>query len=411
MSQSFDINGKYNTAKVFAKFMDDVSYSQVLQLCNHEAFKDSTIRIMPDVHAGKGCVIGFTSTVQDKVIPNIVGVDIGCGMLTVNLGKVSIDLERFDRIVRSVVPSGMEVHSSPTGKSFSLNGLLCYEHLTNVQRIHSSIGTLGGGNHFIELEKDSQDNIYLVIHTGSRNLGKQIAEYYQQLAIDGQSGKVDYKFLRDKLINDYKSSGKQKDLGMALKEFDNKYRSIKEPVHKELCYLQDIEMKMYLNDMEIAQLYAYVNRHSIANNIMDAYGIGPDICSFTTTHNYIDMKSDPRTIRKGSISAKLGERVLIPLNMRDGSILAIGKGNADWNYSAPHGAGRLYSRGQAKELISLYDFQESMKGIYSTCVSQSTIDESPMAYKPMEDIIEYIGDTVEVIDILKPIYNFKAGDK
>lgn len=407
----FDINGKYNTAKVFAKFIDDTSYAQILQLCNQEAFKDSTIRIMPDVHAGKGCVVGFTSTVQDKVIPNIVGVDIGCGMLTVNLGKVSIDLERFDHIVRSVVPSGMEVHSSPTGKSFSLNGLLCYEHLTNVQRIHSSIGTLGGGNHFIELEKDSQDNIYLVIHTGSRNLGKQVAEHYQQLAIDMYAGKVDYKSLRDKLINDYKSSGKQKDLGMALKEFDNKYKSIKEPVHKELCYLQDIEMKMYLNDMEIAQLYAYVNRHSIASNIMDAYGIGPDIFCFTTTHNYIDMKSDPHIIRKGSISAKLGERVLIPLNMRDGSILAIGKGNADWNYSAPHGAGRLYSRGQAKELISLYDFQESMKGIYSTCVSQSTIDESPMAYKPMEDIIEYIGDTVEVIDILKPIYNFKAGDK
>jgi len=404
------LKGKYSTARVYTDNLEPEAAAQVIELCNQDFCKDSQIAIMPDTHAGKGCVIGFTANLGDKVIPNIVGVDIGCGMTTVELGKLHIDLEKMDEVIRKWVPSGMSVHEGRIARFPKLLELFCYRDLTNTKRIERSIGTLGGGNHFIELDKDDEGNIYLVIHSGSRNLGNQVAHIYQNLAIDICAGKEDYFLKREKLIADYKEEGKRNLIQSALKELKAKYEDMFPSYPKELCFLTGSYREKYLHDMNICQEYASLNRETMANTILDKL-LGKKLIDFSyfhTIHNYINFKDN--IIRKGSISAYEGEKVLIPINMRDGSILAFGKGNADWNYSAPHGAGRLMSRTKAKENLTLEDYKKSMEGIYTTSVNYDTLDEAPMAYKPIEEILDNIQDTVEVYKVIKPIYNFKAGE-
>lgn len=413
--------------KIFTSNIEDNAKEQIDLLLEQEAFKDCKIRIMPDVHAGAGCVIGFTGNLGNKVIPNIVGVDIGCGMLCVNLGKEDIDLEKFDKVVQSVVPSGYEVHKERLVKFDKLKELKCYRELRDTKRIERSIGTLGGGNHFIEVDIDEDNNKYLVIHTGSRNLGKQVAEYYQDLANQLCNYNIaEYQNKKLELIKNYKEQGRKKEIQSALETLKKEYQINQNKIPKDLAYLEGQYREDYLHDMKICQKFAKLNRMEIAYQIVTWYyqmsviqqvGIGhtlPPILNecmneiFDTIHNYISF--DDNIVRKGAISAKKGEKVLIPMNMRDGCIIAIGKGNDDWNQSAPHGAGRIMSRMQAKEKFNLDEFEKSMNGIYTTSVCDSTIDEAPFVYKSMQEIIDCIGDTVEIIKIIKPIYNFKAKD-
>ena len=403
-----ELIGQYNIAKVFTHNIEDGAKEQIIELLNQDFIKDSKVRIMPDVHQGMGCVIGFTADMRDKVIPNIVGVDIGCGMLTVELGDIDIDLPTLDSIINEKIPSGKSVHNERKFKFDEFMDLYCFRELKDTRRIERSIGTLGGGNHFIELNIDIKGNKYLVIHSGSRNLGKQVAEIYQKLAIDLCSGKEDYFIKRDEIIASYKAEGRRKEIKKVLEELKKEYADLQPKYPKALCYLTGEYREKYLYDMKICQEYASLNREVMADIIL--YNLLErnlnEFNSFQTIHNYINFKDN--IIRKGAISAYKGEKVLIPINMRDGSIVAIGKGNPDWNYSAPHGAGRLMSRNTAKEVCTLDEFKKSMEGIYSTSINEYTLDESPFAYKPMEDIINNIGETVEILDIIKPIYNFKA---
>ncbi len=395
------IIGKQNEAIVYGDNIEDSAIEQIQILCNQAFASGSKIRIMPDVHTGAGCTIGMTMTITGKVVPNIVGVDIGCGMYTVCLGKIDIDFEKLDTIVHGI-PSGKNVWEGRQ-KKFDLTVLNCYRNLKDTKRIAKSIGTLGGGNHFIEIEKTQQDVKYMIIHTGSRNLGKQVANYYQDMAIDLQKGKQEYFQKRDEMIAQYKAEGRRKELQQALKTIVWTQKKLEIP--EELCFLYGEYMEQYLHDIAICQQFAKENRELIAQKIMEAMSWEPQEV-FHTIHNYIDVEEN--IVRKGAISAKKGEKVLIPINMKDGSILAIGKGNAEWNYSAPHGAGRLYSRSQAKEQFTLQQYQKEMEGVYSTCVTEKTLDESPMAYKKLEDIVNAVQQTVDVVEVMQPIYNFKA---
>lgn len=405
-----EMQGKYNSAKVFTDNVDSETISQIVNLCDQEFITGSKIRIMPDTHAGKGCVIGTTMTIQDKVVPNLVGVDIGCGMFTVKLGKVDIDFEELDNYIRKNIPHGFNINENPqVDYKEQIEKLICFRNIPKSSReFNRALGSLGGGNHFIEVNIDKSGTKYLVIHSGSRNLGHQVATYYQQKAFDYHSGENEqYEEERLELIKTYKEQGRRKEIQQALKGLKEKYR--KEcKVSKELAYLQGKLMKDYLNDMKIVQEYSNINREVMARKIVaKCLNMDLDILEkFQTIHNFIDTEN--MILRKGAISAEKGKLVLIPINMRDGSIIAIGKGNPDWNYSAPHGAGRLMSRGQAKDNIKLEDFQETMKDVWSTSVKQSTLDEAPMAYKPIEDILDNIQDTVEIIDVIKPLYNFKS---
>lgn len=403
-----ELKGEYGTAKVFAKDLEEGAREQIENLLNQNFIEGSKVRIMPDVHQGMGCVIGFTADMGEKVIPNIVGVDLGCGMLTVELGKEDIDFPTLDKIIKNKVPSGKNVHGSRKYEFPKLEELHVFRELRDTKRIERSIGTLGGGNHFVEVGVDSKGNKYLVIHSGSRNLGLQVAQYYQRLAIDLCSGKEEFFIKKEKLIADYKERGKRNQIKAALKLLESEYKDLEPKYPKHLCYLTGEYKDKYLHDMRICQEYASINRKIMADIIVsNLFNKGlEEFSHFETVHNYINFKDN--IIRKGAISAHEGERVLIPINMRDGSILAVGKGNPDWNYSAPHGAGRILSRTQAKEQLTLESFKDSMEGIYSTSVSERTLDESPFAYKPIEDIIGTIDDTVEIVDIIKPIYNYKA---
>jgi RNA-splicing ligase RtcB len=392
--------------KIFTENIEETARKQINTLLEQSAFKDCKIRIMPDVHAGSGCVIGFTGDLGDKVIPNIVGVDIGCGMQTVELGDIDIDFEKLDKVIHDNVPSGFNVHENPVVEFPKLNELYCYDELRNKERIVCSIGTLGGGNHFIEVDIDEDNNKYLIIHSGSRNLGKQVADIYQELAIKTIRN-VNISQKQNKIIEEYKASGREKEISTAIKQLKREYKDYYD-IPKELCYLENENREKYLHDMEICQEFAVMNRTWISNIILSAMG-WKEANRFETIHNYIDH--DNNIVRKGAVSAYKGERLIIPINMRDGCIIGIGKGNQDWNYSAPHGAGRVMSRMEAKRSVSMNDFEKSMKGIYTTSVNQSTIDESPMAYKPMQEIIDCIGDTVEIERIIKPVYNFKASDE
>lgn len=402
------LNGKFSDAKVFTHNIDNVTMSQIIELCN-QAFTDgSSIRIMPDCHAGKGCTIGTTMTIDTKVVPNLVGVDIGCGMATVKVSETAFtNFDKLDEIINKHIPHGFATHDrsreSLLKKQFNidLSKLKCD---INYQRAFHSVGTLGGGNHFIEIDKAEDGSLYLTVHTGSRNLGKQIAEYYQKEAIT--YCKKNYEDHRNATIETYKALGKEHLLSQMLP-------NMKCPT-EDLCYLEGDLLKDYLHDMDIAQRYSAANRLVILADIISHYYE----FDFTDTlnrvkldiieciHNYIDMND--MILRKGAISAKEGERVIIPINMRDGIILGTGKGNKEWNCSAPHGAGRVLSRGAAKSTIDIKEFEKSMEGIYTTCVGQSTLDEAPQAYKPIEDILQYIGDTIEDIQIIKPVYNFKS---
>lgn len=397
--------------KIFTKNVEQEAVDQIELLLAQDAFKDCKVRIMPDVHAGKGCVIGFTADLGEKVIPNIVGVDIGCGMLCVSIGHGDIDFEKLDNVIRSYVPSGRDVHEGRIIRFDELQELKCYRELRDTKRLERSIGTLGGGNHFIEVDVAEDGYKYLVIHTGSRNLGKQVADYYQNLAFELMSGKDKLYEEQDRLIKEYKSAGRKSEIQSAIAELHRNFKAVNPNIPKDLCYLEGKYREDYLHDMRICQKFAYINRVMIAQIICNHMGWGVDADMpdyFECIHNYIDH--DSNIVRKGAISAKLGEKVLIPINMRDGCIIGTGKGNEDWNQSAPHGAGRVMSRTKAKELVSLEEFEKSMDGIYTTSVNQSTIDESPMAYKTLDEIVENIKDTVDVLAIIKPVYNFKASE-
>ena len=364
---------------------------------------------MPDVHTGKGCVIGFTADLGDKVIPNIVGVDIGCGILCVKLGKEEIDLKEIDSIVNKYIPAGMNIRNNPVETLEDIKNLNCFNDLKEKERFNCSIVTLGGGNHFIEIDEDRDNNKYLVIHTGSRNLGSQVAEYYQKLAIELCHGKEDFGKKREEIIELYKKQGRQSEIQVALSELQLEYENRKSELPNDLCYLSGEYREKYLHDMKICQNYAKINRLTIAKEIVEHYFRDKkinDFERFETIHNYISFEDN--IVRKGAISAKKGEKVIIPMNMRDGSIIAIGRGNADWNNSAPHGAGRLMSRNKAKEMFTMQEFKESMKNIYTTSLAEETIDEAPFVYKPMQEILDNIKDTCEIEMIIKPIYNFKA---
>jgi RNA-splicing ligase RtcB len=364
---------------------------------------------MPDVHSGAGCVIGTTMTITDKIVPNLTGVDLGCGIHVANLVSAHIDFPALDAFIRDNIPMGRDIYNEPQyNMSEEIQSLKCYRELRDAKKFNRAIGTLGGGNHFIEINEDSDGCKYLVIHSGSRNLGHQVATYYQKQAIEYACGLNDeYETIREEIIRSYKEKGDKDKIQDALKKLKESYK-VNTGLNQDLCYLEGKVMQDYLHDMRIVQEYASINRRVMANKILDFLLVDKSKHErFETIHNYIDL--DNMILRKGAISAQRDEMVIIPINMRDGSILAYGKGNPDWNYSAPHGAGRLFSRSKAREEIGLEEFELSMAGIYTTSVGRDTIDESPMAYKPMQEIIDNIGDTVFIIDIIKPLYNIKAG--
>jgi RNA-splicing ligase RtcB len=401
------INGTYNNAKIFTDIVDDSCEEQIKGLLDLEVFKDAQVRIMPDCHAGASCVIGFTANLGDKVIPNIVGVDIGCGMLTTELGKVEIDLDKLDDVIRKKVPYGRDVNEGRLMRFPKIQEMFCYRSLKDTKSIERAIGSLGGGNHFIEVDTDEDGCKYLVIHTGSRNLGKQVAEIYQKVARGLHTGWKEIWEEEEQIKKEYKEAGRRSEIQEALKELHRNFHQTAPDMPLEYSFLYGEYTDQYLHDMKICQEFADENRKMIARQILDTYGLEP-LSEFTTVHNYIDH--DSNIIRKGAVSAKNGEKLLIPINMRDGSLLCVGKGNEDWNYSAPHGAGRLFSRSAAKYEFTVEEYAKTMKeaGIYSSCIDWSTLDECPMAYKGMEDIVNNIEPTADIIRVLKPLYNFKA---
>lgn len=395
-----EIKGKVSTALCYAQTIDEDAVEQIRTLCDQEFTRGSRIRMMPDAHWGKGCTIGTTMTVTDKAVPNVVGVDIGCGMYTVRLEDREIDMERLDEAAHSI-PSGREVW---TGRQthFDLQPLRCYRSIQDSRKMVRSLGTLGGGNHFIEVDRAGDGTCYLIIHSGSRNLGKQVAEHYQKLAVDLHSGKDEYFQKRAALIAEYKAAGRRDELQNVIKEL--RWTRKRPTVPEELCYVYGSYFEDYLADVEICQQFAKKNRELIAEILMDRAGLkGGD--AFHTVHNHIDVEE--RILRKGAVSAKRGEPLLIPVNMRDGSILAAGRGNPEWNDSAPHGAGRILSRTEAKRTLSMDEYRRSMEGIYTTSVNEHTLDEAPMAYRSLKEILETVRETVDILDVMKPIYNFK----
>ncbi len=396
------LNGKYNYAKVFTEIIDEGAIAQIIELCNQPISENSSIRIMPDVHAGAGCTIGTTMTVSDKIVPNLVGVDIGCGMETIRLKEKHIEVQKLDKLIYEKIPSGFEIRRKTHRyiEKIDLAKLYCYKYIDPL-RAEMSIGTLGGGNHFIEADKGSDGSIYIVIHSGSRHLGVETAKYYQNEAYRRLNNSSEKEV--NELIERLKAEGKEKQIQSEIKKLTStKHTS----VPKHLAYCEGELFEQYIHDMKIVQQFASLNRQAMMDEIIK--GMGFHVTErFSTIHNYID--TDKMILRKGAVSAKSGEKLLIPVNMRDGSLICTGKGNPDWNCSAPHGAGRLMSRSQAKESFTVSEFKKQMKGIYTTSVNQQTLDECPMAYKSIEDIVGNISDTVEINDIIKPIYNFKAG--
>lgn len=400
-----ELTGKYGTAKVFTDVVDNESISQVINLLNQPYIQGSKVRMMPDIHAGAGCTIGTTMTISDKICPNLVGVDIGCGMHVVWIREDHIDLKKLDEVIRREIPSGFSIHSEAVPEADLLDlasHLRCGKHV-DIERAKRSIGTLGGGNHFIEVNMDDEGHIYIVIHSGSRHLGLEVANYYQEEAYKQltQYSKAEI----DEVIESLKAAGRKNEIQSAIEKLRGERKHTPGP--KPLAYVQGSLFDDYLNDMQVVQRFARLNRYCMMRAIINTMDLHCED-GFTTTHNYIDVGN--MILRKGSVSAQLGERFIIPINMRDGSLLCTGKGNPDWNYSAPHGAGRLMSRSAAKEAFTVDEFAKQMEGIYTTSVGQSTLDECPMAYKGMDDIVNNIGPTAQIDAIIKPIYNFKAGD-
>jgi len=399
-----EVEGKYNTAKIFTDIVDEASIAQVKLLCNQEFVSGSKIRLMPDIHAGAGCTVGTTMTITDKIVPNLVGVDIGCGMEVVKVKEKHIELQKLDKLIYEKIPSGFQIREKvhKFESNLHLEELFCY-HKVDFLKAERSLGTLGGGNHFIEVDKGEDGAIYLVIHSGSRHLGLEVANYYQEEGYKELKGynKKDIK----KMVQKLKAEGREREIEEILQIMKHKKQG---DIPKSLAYVSGKLFKDYLHDMKIVQEYAEWNRKAMMQEIIKGMKLHI-VEQFTTVHNYIDL--DAMILRKGSVSAKKGERLLIPINMRDGSLICIGKGNDDWNQSAPHGAGRLMSRSKAKESFTVSEFKKQMKGIYTTSVNAETLDECPMAYKSMEDIVKNITDTVEIVQVMKPIYNFKAGEQ
>jgi len=411
--------------KIYAKTIEDGAVEQIKKLMNQDSFKNEKVRIMPDVHSGKGCVIGFTSTIGEKIIPTIVGVDLYCGMLLVKLGKIDINLEKIDEIVKEKIPSGFSVHEKMELDDelkdlyTAIENMHCFEYLSYNNQIKNGVGTLGGGNHFIEIDVDKEGNKYLVIHSGSRNLGNQVAKIYTKRAIDYCHGGKVTNDERKSLIEELKAQGRYKEIEKTLKEAKRIAKD--KEIEKDLCYLEGKDKKEYLEDIKVCYKYAHMSRQKMALAIVkgifgnakvinDKFLVNDEeLYSFETLHNYIDIENN--VIRKGAISAKKDEIILIPINMRDGSLICKGLGNEEWNCSAPHGAGRLMSRKKAREVIDMEEYKNSMKDIYSSTVAVSTLDEAPQAYKPIEEIKECIKPTVEILEQVTPIYNYKATEE
>ncbi len=400
-----EIRGAYATAVAYARVIENEAVEQIRKMCDTPIAEGAKVRIMPDVHAGVGCTIGTTMTVHGRACPNIVGVDIGCGMYTVRLEERSIDFPSVDEAAH-FIPSGLRVWEKPA-EDFDLKDLLCFRFLRERDRLSCSLGTLGGGNHFIEIDCAANGTYYLIIHSGSRNLGKQVATLYQRTAVDQQRGLDNLVLQREELIRTLREQGRAAEIQQALKALEHEYETKEPPLPQELCWLSGSHLKDYLHDVEICQRFARRSREIMADIILQRAHLTAAE-AFHTIHNYID--TEEMILRKGAIAAHQGEKVLIPINMRDGSVLAVGKGNPEWNFSAPHGAGRLMSRAKARETIGMEEYRQAMAGVYSTSVSEGTLDESPMAYKSLSDIVDVIGDTVDIIGIMKPVYNFKAAE-
>ena len=398
-----EIRGKYNEAKIFTDVADSASIAQVQQLCDQEFAAGSRIRLMPDIHAGAGCTIGTTMTITDKVVPNLVGVDIGCGMETIRIREKRLELQKLDRLIREKIPSGFSIREKAHRyfSQINLNELCCARH-ADLLRAERSIGTLGGGNHFIEADRDDEGNLYIVVHSGSRHLGVEVAGYYQEAGYRMLNRADDAS--AEALIARMKAEGRRKEIQKELKKLKNQKRT---SIPKALAYVSGELFEQYIHDMKIVQHFAMLNRQAMMDEIVGGMKLHVEE-QFATIHNYID--TDAMILRKGAVSARTGERLLIPINMRDGSLLCVGRGNEDWNCSAPHGAGRLMSRADARQSFTVSEFKKQMAGIYTTSVSRATLDECPMAYKGMQDILDNIGPTAEVVKIIRPIYNFKAGD-
>ena len=398
-----EVTGKHNQAKIFTDVVDQASIAQVIELCNQEFAAGSRIRLMPDIHAGAGCTIGTTMTITDKVVPNLVGVDIGCGMETARIREDHIELQKLDKLIYAKIPSGFAVRPAVHryAGQIDLEELYCAKHI-QMLRAEKSIGTLGGGNHFIEVDRDDEGRLYVIVHSGSRRLGLEVATYYQE---EGYKvlNRTDEASL-EQLIAEMKAAGRQKEIQKELKRRKSQKLA---GIPRQLAYVSGALFDQYIHDMKIVQRFAELNRQAMMDEIVKGMKLHVEE-QFTTIHNYID--TDAMILRKGAVSAKAGEQILVPINMRDGSLLCVGKGNEDWNCSAPHGAGRLMSRGEAKQTFTVSEFKKQMDGIYTTSVGRATLDECPMAYKGMEDILENIGPTVEVTRIIRPVYNFKAGD-
>jgi tRNA-splicing ligase RtcB (3'-phosphate/5'-hydroxy nucleic acid ligase) len=397
------IKGSQTEAKVFSNYPQETAIEQIQELCNQAFLKDTKISIMPDYHAGKGCVIGTTIQLKDKVVPNLVGVDVGCGVLTVKLQDKKVDFNKLDHVIRTYVPSGHELHTDETVRFINTNFPATEEfmakHILSQNKSLYSLGTLGGGNHFCEMSVDSDGNHFLTIHTGSRYVGAKIATYYQKVAIS----KLRQHDLTE-MIEQLKAEGREKEIQVAIQGYKEKNPVIP----NDLAYLEGEDFDHYMHDMKLAQAFAKANREEIARAIVENMGF-EELDRFDTVHNYIDTEN--LILRKGAVSARRGERLIIPMNMRDGSIIAVGKGNEDWNFSAPHGAGRVLSRTKAMKTLNMDDFHKTMEGIWTTSVSEETLDEAPMAYKPMNEILEKIEETSEIVDFIKPVYNFKASEK
>ena len=397
-----ELKGKYNQAKIFTDVVDEASVAQVLLLLNQEFVSGSRIRLMPDIHAGAGCTIGTTMTITDKVVPNLVGVDIGCGMETVRVKEKHMELQKLDKLIYEKIPSGFQVREK-THRCFEeidLQELYCYKYI-NSHRAEKSLGTLGGGNHFIEANRDEDGNLYLVVHSGSRHLGLEVANYYQEEGYRSLNGTSEKDV--DGLVASLKAQGREREI---QKQITALKKTIQTNIPRALAYVSGELFGQYIHDMKIVQRYAELNRQAMMDEMVKGMKLHVEE-QITTIHNYID--TDAMILRKGAVSARKGEKLLIPINMRDGSLLCTGKGNEDWNQSAPHGAGRLMSRSAAKESFTVSEFKSQMQGIYTTSVGKDTLDECPMAYKGMEDIVKNISDTAEIDRIIKPIYNFKAG--
>ena len=398
-----EIKGKYNLAKVYTDVVDPIATQQLQDICDSEAFKDSVIRIMPDVHAGTGCTVGTTMTITDKAVPNMVGVDIGCGMEVTQIKERELDLEKLDKLIYATIPSGSDVRDTkhPLSDKIDLTQLRCFRKIKS-EMAYKSIGTLGGGNHFIEVDKDDEGNLFIVVHSGSRHLGVEVASFYQEEAYKQMCGCAGYQLRQ--VIKEYREQGREKEIQT---EIDRRNATtVDYPM--ESAYLVGELFDDYIHDMKIVQQFATLNRQAMVDEIVSGLGLTV-VDQFTTIHNYID--TDTMILRKGAVSAKSGEKILIPINMRDGSLICLGLGNKDWNESAPHGAGRLMSRKTARNSLTMEEFKQEMQGIYSTSIKESTLDESPMAYKDMKDIVSNIGPTVDIVKQIKPIYNFKASGK